>query len=147
MRNQRKVLVTTPTVDAKSCTRCRKHKPASEFYRQNTSHDGLRSWCKVRRRHPPALGSAGQRWAALGSSQSHMESRCLVPLCSRQIERGGLKVVGTGCCVRIMLYHMARQLHTYETINQVADGAILPPQTCYSSASAAKSKSSQKRPK
>ena len=64
MRNQRKVLVTTPTVDAKSCTRCRKHKPASEFYRQNTSHDGLRSWCKVRRRHPPALGSAGQRWAA-----------------------------------------------------------------------------------
>lgn len=137
VRNQRKVLVTTPTVDAKSCTRCRQHKPASEFYRQNTSHDGLRSWCKVRRRHPPA---------ALGSSQSHMESRCHVPLCSRQIERRGLKVVGTGCCVRIMQYPMARQLHTYETINQVADGAILPPQTCYSCASAAKSKSSQKRP-
>ena len=48
VRNQKKVLVTTPTVDAKTCTHCRQHKDACDFYRQNTSHDGLRSWCKVR---------------------------------------------------------------------------------------------------
>lgn len=47
VRNQKKVLVTTPTVDAKTCTHCRQHKDACDFYRQNTSHDGLRSWCKV----------------------------------------------------------------------------------------------------
>ena len=49
VRNQKKVLVTTPTVEAKTCTHCRQHKLACDFYRQNTSHDGLRSWCKVGR--------------------------------------------------------------------------------------------------
>lgn len=47
VRNQKKVLVTTPTVDAKNCTHCHQHKPTADFYRQNTSHDGLRSWCKA----------------------------------------------------------------------------------------------------
>lgn len=33
-------------IDAKICRKCNTKKPAGEFYKQNGSSDGLRSWCK-----------------------------------------------------------------------------------------------------
>lgn len=43
-----RTLVPEPTVERKTCTKCKLHKLSSDFFRFKFSSDGLQSYCKVR---------------------------------------------------------------------------------------------------
>jgi len=42
-----RTLVPEPTVNRKTCTKCKLNKPSSDFFRFKFSSDGLQSYCKV----------------------------------------------------------------------------------------------------
>ena len=42
-----RTLVPEPTVNRKTCTKCKLNKPAADFFRFKFSSDGLQSYCKA----------------------------------------------------------------------------------------------------
>ena len=43
-----RTLVPEPTVERKTCTKCKHNKAAADFFKFKFSSDGLQSYCKVR---------------------------------------------------------------------------------------------------